>query len=58
MKAYLRVTGAVFALVTLAHVWRIKLEGMWLAKDPVFVVLTVFTAALSVWAWRLHRKMV
>jgi len=35
---------------TLAH--------MWLAKDPVFVVLTVFTAALSVWAWRLHRRMV
>ncbi len=29
---------------------------MWLVKDPVFVVLTVFTAALSVWAWRLNQK--
>ena len=49
-------TGAVFALVTVAHVWRIVAESPSLARDPWFVLLTLFTAGLSVWAWRLIRQ--
>ena len=56
MKAYLITTGTVFALITLAHFWRISLEGSQLAKDPLFVVLTVATADLSIWAWRLLKR--
>ncbi len=53
MKAYLITTGTVFGLITLAHVWRALAEGRRLATDPLFVLLTLAAAALSVWAWRL-----
>ena len=56
MKAYLRVTGIVFALITLAHFLRMYLEGIRVVRDPVFTLLTILTAALSAWAWRLHRS--
>ena len=55
MKAYVMTTGAVFGLITLAHVLRIFAEGRHLATDPWFVLLTVATAMLSFWAWRLLR---
>ena len=53
MKAYLITTGTVFGLITVAHIWRAVAEGARMAKDPVFVLLTIATAALSFWAWRL-----
>ena len=52
MKAYVMVTGAVFGLVTLAHVWRLFVEGRLLA-NPWFVAITVISASLSAWAGRL-----
>ena len=55
MKAYLITTGSVFTLVTAAHVWRAISESAALARDPWFILLTAFAAALSVWAWRLLR---
>ena len=57
MKAYLLTTGTVFALITAAHLWRVVAESTSLARDPGFVVLTIVTAALSVWAWRLLRRL-
>ena len=51
MKAYLITTGTVFGLITLAHIWRVFVEGPHLATDPVFVLLTVAAVALCVWAW-------
>jgi hypothetical protein len=53
LAAYCVVTGAVFALITLAHFWRIWVEGQRVALDPVFVALTLLAAGLSLWAWRL-----
>jgi hypothetical protein len=53
MKAYLITTGTVFGLITLAHIARIAVEGVELAKDPVYLLLTFAAAALSFWAWRL-----
>ena len=50
MKSYLLVTGAVFSLITLAHIWRMFAEPN-LATSPVFLVLTVIAAGLSFWAW-------
>lgn len=55
MKAYLITTGTVFALVTLAHIWRAISEGSAMTRDPWFILLTVLTAGLSAWAWRLLR---
>jgi hypothetical protein len=55
MKAYLVTTGVVFGLITLAHIVRIVMEGSHLLKEPLYVVLTLVAAGLSVWAWRLLR---
>ena len=41
MKAYVMTTGAVFGLLTLAHIWRVIEEGPHLAKQPWWVLITV-----------------
>jgi tellurite resistance protein TehA-like permease len=53
MKAYVMTTGVVFGLVTIAHVWRVIAEGAQLARDPWYVLVTVATAGLCLWAVRL-----
>ena len=55
MKAYVIITGAVFTLLTLAHLLRIIVEGPHLAKDRFWVLVTVAAAGLCLWAWRLLR---
>jgi len=55
MKAYVMTTGAVFALLTLAHLLRIILEGPHLAREPLYVLITIAAAGLCIWAWRLLR---
>jgi hypothetical protein len=57
VKAYLATTGTVFGLIVVAHVWRAVAEGSGIVKSPVFILLTVASAALSVWAWRLLAAM-
>ena len=56
MKAYLVTTGTIFALIVLVHVWRVFEEGSRLARDPLFMLLTIAAAALSFWAWRLLKQ--
>jgi len=53
MKAYVMTTGTVFGLLTLAHVWRVLEEGLHLARDPFFLLITLAAAALPLWACRL-----
>ncbi len=55
MRAYVMTTGVLFGLIAVAHVWRVFEEGAGLATDPVFILLTVAAAVLSLWAWRLIR---
>ena len=55
MKAYVMTTGAVFGLITLAHLLRIVAEGPRLATDPWYVLITLAAGALCFWAWRLLR---
>lgn len=55
MKPYLLTTGSIFGLIVLAHVWRVVEEGVRLARDPWFVLLTIVSAGLSLWAFRLLR---
>ncbi|HKG92906.1 MAG TPA: hypothetical protein VKA84_13470 [Gemmatimonadaceae bacterium] len=56
MKAYLWTTGVIFGLLTLAHVWRVVSESSALARDPWYVLITLLSAALCVWAVRLIRR--
>jgi hypothetical protein len=57
MKAYVMTTGTVFGLITLAHVLRIIAEGPHLLTEPLWILLTVAAAGMSVWAWRLLRQL-
>lgn len=53
MRFYLGLTSVVFALITVLHIWRMIAESTTLARDPFFLLLTVISAALTVWAVRL-----
>jgi hypothetical protein len=53
MKTYVLTTGAVFGLLTVAHIWRAIAEGPRLATDPSYILITAAAAALCVWALRL-----
>lgn len=57
MKAYVITTGAVFGLIVVAHIWRVAEEGLALAKDPLYIALTLAAAGLCFWAWRLLKSM-
>jgi len=55
MKAYLWTTGILFALIVVAHIWRITQEKN-LGVDPVFLSLTLIPVGLSIWAFCLLRR--
>jgi hypothetical protein len=52
MKHYVIVTGVLFLLLLIAHIWRATLETH-LMRDPFFIFTTVISAILAVWAFRL-----
>jgi hypothetical protein len=56
MRTYVTVTGAVFALLTLAHIWRGIVEGSQLVTQPWFILVTIAPAVLCLWAVRLLRR--
>lgn len=56
MKTYLLTTCVVFGLITLAHIARIAFENPKLATDPYFASLTIASAALCGWSWRLWKR--
>jgi hypothetical protein len=59
MKPYLITTGALFALIAVAHLLRTIAEWSRLSTDPWFYLegpgLGVVAAALTYWAWQLLR---
>lgn len=50
MKAYVITTGVVFGLLTVAHLLRIVTENPHLATNPAYILITVASAVLCVWA--------
>jgi hypothetical protein len=56
MRAYLVTTGVMFALIAVAHLWRIVAESRALATEPWFMGLTIAAAVMSAWAFRLLRS--
>lgn len=57
MKCYLAVSGSIFALIVVAHVWRAAVEGSGMFRQPLFIILTAAAAGMAVWAWRVYRKL-
>lgn len=55
MKAYIITSGAIFALITIAHIAHIAMETHVL-REPFFLVLTLLAAALSIWAFVVLRR--
>jgi len=55
VRAYVMTTGALFGLLTAVHLWRALEEGPQLATNPWYVLITLLTAGLSAWAWRVLR---
>ena len=55
MKAYILTTGVIFGIVTLAHVWRM-VEERQMATEPWYILITVVTGALCLWAWQVVRR--
>jgi hypothetical protein len=56
MRTYVAITGLIFGLITLAHIWRVYEEGSRLATEPFFVLMTVASTAIAIWAARLLRS--
>ena len=56
MNAYLITSGAIFGLVTIAHLVRMILENRHLATDPPYILLTILSAGLCFWAFALLRR--
>ena len=55
MRTYVITTGVIFGLITIAHLVRMVLERR-LVPDPVFIILTLISAGLSIWAWTVLRS--
>lgn len=55
MKLYLIITGIIFALITIAHIVRMVVEPHVLT-EPVYLLLTLVSAALAIWAVLLLRR--
>jgi len=55
MKAYVATTGVLFLLLTVVHVLRAFQETQ-MARDPWFILTTVLSAGLAIWALRVFRR--
>jgi len=56
MRAYVLTTGVIFALLAVAHLYRIIAESHSLAADPWFLIITAIAALLSIWAFTVARR--
>jgi hypothetical protein len=50
VKAYLITTGAAFGLLAVLHVARLAAEGAYLLTEPIFLITTLGSIGLCVWA--------
>lgn len=56
MKAYLIVTGLIFALIAAAHMARVALEGAHVLTRPLFIVFTLLAIGMFAWTIAMYRK--
>jgi hypothetical protein len=55
VRAYVILTGAIFGLLALVHVWRMVVEPH-LRSDPWYILITAVAAILSLAAWLVSRR--
>jgi uncharacterized membrane protein len=56
MKTYVITTGAIFGLLTIAHLLRMVLENPDLASEPFYLGITAASAAMCIWAVYVLRR--
>ena len=56
MRKYVMTTGVIFALLVVAHVWRMFAESTDLARNPEYLVITLLAGLLSAWAFVVLRR--
>jgi hypothetical protein len=49
-RCYIAATGVVFALIFLAHVARVFAEGARILGEPMFLITSVASLGLVIWA--------
>ena len=55
MKAYVITSAVLFGLLTVVHLLQIVMESH-LATEPAYFLITLVSAALSVWGWYVLRR--
>lgn len=50
MRAYVAITGIIFALIVVAHIARIMAEGTGLLSDPTIILTSALALCLAVWS--------
>ena len=55
MKAYVITTGIIFGVLTVLHLLRMGVERH-LITDPHFILLTLLSAVLCIWAFGVLRR--
>ena len=55
-KSYIATTGTIFGLLLVSHVARVIAEGTYLIREPIFVLTTIASGAVFIWAIALFRK--
>jgi hypothetical protein len=56
MKLYIITSGCIFALIAIAHIARIATESTNILREPLFLILTLLAAAVSIWAFVVLRR--
>jgi hypothetical protein len=56
MRTFTTTAGILFALIFLAHVLRIVVEGMTLLYEPIFLLTSIASLTVAVWAFLLLRR--
>jgi hypothetical protein len=51
MRGYTITSGLLFAALVLVHLLRLALEGMGPLSNPVFLITTLCSGGMAVWAW-------
>ena len=50
IRAYIGITGLIFALLFAAHVARVWVEGTGVLREPIIILTTILSLGLAVWA--------
>jgi len=55
-RCYVIATGIVFALMFVAHVARVFVEGSGILREPMIIVTSILSLGLAIWAFLLVRR--